>query len=149
MEEPLIFFARKLAEELSEHRLPNLENELSKVFRRLSAEEQLEIILLLMKKNVRVAAAIAARGHFPVGNQQQLLQIVLESGETNTIKVMVRNVFACRMSSNVFARCLAKNIAKLSKSVHFAAYYFLGVRKTNSKTHIILQKIREETRPLM
>ncbi|UCV08558.1 hypothetical protein [Dechloromonas denitrificans] len=147
MEEPLISFARKLAADLSEHRLPNLENELSKVFRRLSEEEQLEIILLLMKKNVRAAAAIATRGHFPVGHQQLLLQIVLDSGETNAIKVMVRDVFARRMSANVFARCLRRNMSQLPKSVHFAAYYFLGAKKTDPKTYAMLQKLHEETRP--
>jgi hypothetical protein len=49
VDEPLII-AKALAIKLIERRLPTIENELSKVFRELSPEEKLEIVIQLMEK---------------------------------------------------------------------------------------------------
>jgi hypothetical protein len=146
MDDPILI-ARQLAMALAEQRLPNLENDLSRVFRDLSAVQQLEIIVQLLQKNVRAAATIAARGHLPVPQQLSLLQHLLESGQTNAIKVMVCDVFAHRMGAEVFANSLGQNCSRFPKSVNFAAYYFLGASKMSTETRRALQSLLEKTKP--
>jgi hypothetical protein len=128
-----IFIAKDLTAKISENRSSNLENELSKIFRELSEYNQLEIIIQLLQKNVRAAAAIAMRGGISIAQQLSLLQLLLKPGQTNTLKVMVRDVFAHRMGVEVFTRSLEKHCSQFPMSVNLAAYYFLGVGKMNSK----------------
>jgi hypothetical protein len=52
MDEPILV-ARKLAAQLIERRLPNLENDLAKVLRELGSEQKLEIVTQVMQRNVR------------------------------------------------------------------------------------------------
>lgn len=143
-----ILIAKDLAAKLGERRTSSVENELSKVFRVLSEEQQLEIIAQLLKSNVRAAAAVAVRGGISVGQQILLLQLLLKSGQTNTLKVMVNDVFAHRMGAEVFARLFEEHRSQYPGSVNLAAYYFLGVGKMSSKARRLLQSLFEATTPI-
>jgi predicted transcriptional regulator len=143
-----ILIAKELAAKLGERRTSTLENELSKIFRELSEEQQLEIISQLLQDNVRVAAAVAVRGGISVAQQILLLQLLLKSGQTNTLKVMVHDVFAHRLGAEVFAHSLEKHRSQYPASVNLAAYYFLGAGKMSSKTRGVLQSLLEATRPM-
>lgn len=145
MDEP-IFIARKLATELVERRLPNLENELSKVLRDLSPEEKLEIIVQVMQKNVRAAAALATRGNLSVSQQTSLLEQLLEAGQSNAIKHMVSEVFVHRMGIKVFLHSLYEKRELFPKSVYFAAYYFLAAGKVDVETRVALRALIDETK---
>jgi len=146
MDEPLIT-AKALAVKLGEHRVSAIENELSVVCRKLPPEERLEIVVQLMKKNVRAAAVIAARAQLPTQQQLSLLHLILEQGQTNTIKAMVSEVFAHRMSAEVFLLHLNERREQFSTGVHFAAYYFLGARTMNLETRLALRALLENTKP--
>lgn len=146
MDEPLIV-AKALAAKLIERRLPTVENELSRVCRELSPEEKLEIVVHLMEKNVRAAAAIAVRAQLPVPQQLDLLHLVLAPGQTNAIKAMVSEVFAHRMSAEIFLNYLNEKREQFPTGVHFAAYYFLGAGTMNSETRVALRSLLEETKP--
>lgn len=143
-----ILIAKDLVAKLGERRTSDLENELSRLFRGLSEEEQLEIIVQLLQVNVRTAAAVAARGGMSAAQQIVLLQLLLESGQSNSLKVMVHDVFAHRMSAEVFARSIEKHRSKYPESVNLAAYYFLGAGKMSSKTRGVLKSLLEATRPM-
>lgn len=147
MQNESILIAKELATKLGERRMSSVENELSKVFRGLSEEEQLEIIAQLIKSNVRAAAAVAARGGISVAQQVSLLQFILKSGQTNTLKVMINDVFAHRLRAEVFVRLLEEHRSQYPVSVNLAAYYFLGVGKMNSRIRCVLQSLLEATRP--
>jgi hypothetical protein len=95
-----------------------------------------------------LAAAVAAKGGISVAQQIVLLQLFLRSNQTNTLKVMVQNLFVHRMGAEVFARILQEYRSRYSDSVHLAAYYFLGSAKMNSKTRGVLQSLRDATRPV-
>lgn len=143
-----IFLARELAAKLSVHRTSGLENELSKVFRGLPEVQQQEIIAQLLQGNVRLAAAVAARGGISGAQQIVLLRLLLESGRSNALKVMIQDLFAHRMGAKVFARVLQEYRSRYSDSVHLAAYYFLGSAKMSSKTRGVLRSLRDATRPV-
>ena len=142
------FIARDLTAKIGENRSSNLENELSRIFRELPEENQLEIIIQLLQKNTRTAAAISVRGRISVPQQLSLLQLLLKSGQTNTLKIMVREVFAHRMGVKMFTRSLEKHCSQFPKSVNLAAYYFLGVGKMSSKNRGVLQSLLEATTPM-
>ncbi|HBF34032.1 TPA: hypothetical protein DDW35_05665 [Candidatus Sumerlaeota bacterium] len=148
MNEP-VELAKNLASSLSEHRLQNLENELAHIVRKLPAEHKLEVIYQLMPKNVRAAAAIAARGQLPVSQQVLLLQNLLESSGTNAIKVMVYSVFAHRMRAELFLRILKEKQIEFPKGVYFAAYYYLHSENLRPKIRDELHTLFEATRPLV
>lgn len=143
-----ISIAKELAAKLGERRTSSLENELSKLFRSLSEEQQLEIIAQLLSRNVRAAAAVAARGGVSAAQQIVLLHSLLESGQTNALKVMIHDLFANRMGAEVFARSLEEHRYRYPESVNFAAYYYLGAGKMSSKTRGVLRSLRDATRPV-
>jgi hypothetical protein len=142
-----VFTAKELAEKLGKHRTSTVENELSRVFRKLSEQQQSEIISDLLNNNVRAAAAVAARGGISVRQQRQLFQLLLESGQTNALKVMVHDVFANRMSADVFFRILEKNGFLHPEGVHLAAYYFLGSGTMNERSRSALRSLFQATKP--
>jgi hypothetical protein len=107
MEKPFIL-AKALAAKLIERRVPAVENELSKVCRELPPQEILGIVVQLMGENVRAAAAIAVRAQLPIAQQMELLHLVLTLGQTNKIRVLVSEVFAHRMSAEMFLVQLRK-----------------------------------------
>ncbi|WP_248767454.1 hypothetical protein [Pseudomonas sp. MWU12-2345] len=146
MSEP-IDLAKKLATQLVERRLPNLENDLAKVLRGLGTEHKLEIIMQIMHKNVRAAAALAARGDLSAEQQILLLQHLLETGGANAMKFMVSDVFVRRMSAKVFFNYLYERRVQFPVEVHFAIYYFLGAGKIDSETRISMRALLVETKP--
>lgn len=145
--EELVIFAKALATKLIERRLPNVENELSRVCRKLPPEEILKVVIQLMEKNVRAAAAIAVRAQLPVPQQLDLLNIVLAAGQTNAIKALVSEVFAHRMNAEMFLNHLIEKKEQLPTAVHFAAYYFLSAAVINSETRVAIRELLEETKP--
>ncbi|MGI4848613.1 MAG: hypothetical protein ACRYGK_10835 [Janthinobacterium lividum] len=147
MHNELILIARALAAKLGEHRTSNVENALSKVFRELPEDQQLEMIHILLKSNVRAAAAIAARGGISVAQQVSLLEFLLKAGHTNSLKVMINKVFAHKLGAGIFTRLLEKHRAQYPKSVCFASYYFLGVGAMNPKLRCLLGSLSESTKP--
>jgi hypothetical protein len=146
MEEPLIL-AKALAAKLIERRVPTVENELSKVCRKLPPQEILGVVVQLMGENVRAAAAIAVRAQLPVAQQLDLLHLVLALGQTNTIKALVSEVFAHRMSAEMFLNQLIEKREQFPVGVHFAAYYFLGAATMSSETRQAIRALLEETKP--
>lgn len=146
MEEPLIL-AKALTAKLIERRVPTVENELSKVCRELPPQEILGVVVQLMGENVRAAAAIAVRAQLPVAQQMELLHLVLTLGQTNKIRVLVSEVFAHRMSAEMFLGQLIEKRELVPKGVHFAAYYFLASAKMSSETRQAIRGLLEETKP--
>ncbi len=146
MEESLIL-AKALAAKLIERRVSTVENELSKVCRKLPPQEMLEVVVQLMGGNVRAAAAIAVRAQLPVAQQLELLHLALMSGQTNTIKVLVSEVFSYRMSAEMFLGQLIEKRELAPSSVHFAAYYFLATATMSSETRQAIRGLIEETKP--
>jgi hypothetical protein len=145
MNEPILT-AKKLATELTKCRLTTVENELSKILRELSPEAKLEIIVEVMQRNVRAAAALANRGNLSVLQQISLLRLLLATGQSNAIKYMVSDVFVHRMGIKVFLHLLRENRNLFPESVHLAAYYFLGASKIDSENRIMLRALLDETK---
>lgn len=147
MSEPFLI-AKKLAYELVERRLSPLENELSKLLRRLTPEEKLEIIVQVMAKNVRAAAALATRGNLSVLQQTSLLEKLLEGGQSNSIKHIVSEVFVHRMGAKVFLHVLHQKRRSFPAAVNLAAYYFLGAGKFDAQTRASLRALIDETKSI-
>lgn len=146
MSEPIVI-AKEITAKLCMRRISSLENELCEVFRNLSKQHQLEVIFELLQNNVRLAATIAARGQICRAQQSQLLHFLLKSNKTNSLKVMICDVFAHRMKASVFARLLEEHRSKYPTSVFLAAYYFLGAAEMSSKNRSLLRALLEATRP--
>jgi hypothetical protein len=138
--------AKKLALELVQRRLPAVENELSKILRELNQEDKLKIIIQVMQKNVRAAAALTIRGNLSNSQQISLLEMLLEAGKSNAIKHMVLEVFSHRMGSKLFFRLLHKKRKLFPEAVNLAAYYFLGAGKMDIETRISLRALVDETK---
>ena len=132
--------------------MTNLENELATVLRELSPEDQLEIIMQIMQKNVRAAATLAVRAHLPLLQQISLLKLVLEMGKSNLTKCMISALFVHRMKAEIFLDILKEKRSAFPVAVNFAAYYFLTYSKLNLGTQINLttrtelQKLLDETK---
>ena len=141
-----IIVAKELAIQLLTHRLPNIENNLCKVIRVLKPNEKLEIILQVMQKNVRAAAALANRGHLPTYQQFILLQILLDSGYSNAIRYLVLDFFIYRMSPRKLYNYLYSRKYIYNRSISFLVYYFLGRANINKIIREKFEKILIETR---
>lgn len=141
--------ARELATKLAKNRLSNLENDLAKATRLLTSEQKLDIVMQLVnEQRVRSAAAIAVRGQLGVREQYVLLQLILELGKSNLIRVMVSDLFVHRLSNKLIVRSLKNAEKKLPKSVNFAAYYFLGGGNLSPALREEVRSIYERTKQL-
>jgi hypothetical protein len=138
--------AKRLADALSERRLTNTENELAEVFRSLEPNEKLRVIEILMAKNVRAAVSIAARGHLPKAEQEQLIERAIVANQTNALKAFISDFIVHRMSPDVFISILNRLKATYPERVNFAAYYFIGSTK-DPAVRSSLRSIFLETKP--
>ncbi|MFY3309855.1 hypothetical protein [Achromobacter ruhlandii] len=101
------------------------ENRLSQIVRRLSSDKKVGIIEILSKKNVRLAAAIAARANLSIDQQSVLFAKILKREQSNEIRQYVDRLFAHRlgMGRTRILKILIKYEDSNPKGVYFAAYY--------------------------
>lgn len=121
--------AKELAQALLVRRSSALENGLAKMLRALLPSQKLEIISFLSTQNVRLAAALAARGRLEQLEQGMLLESLLQSERSNALKHMIEGLFANRMRGNRFVALLNRHSETHPKGVSLAAYYFSAARQ--------------------
>jgi hypothetical protein len=124
--EILVCRSKVLVEQLIIRRLPNQENELCSLARRLSEGEKLVIVETLRTNNVRLAAIFAARVNLSVLQQTILLKAVLREEKSNAIKYFIEHLFSNRLGRRKIFRILWDNKGLHPHSVHLAAYYCLS-----------------------
>lgn len=99
------------------------ENRLSQIVRRLPSDRKIDIIEMLSKKNVRLAASVAARVNISTDQQSVLFTKILKREQSNEIKQYADRLFVHKLGFARILKILRDYEDSNPKGVYFAAYY--------------------------